>query len=222
MAGSPRENSSFPEGVYIHYPPHHAGERFRRSRTKKGIPQSSMPSCVTISGRHARKSDRRKFNPCNRHQDQNTHFRRLIMAHNNKLAQARLASNTWHVPACAPFLRAAIEDSNNHALGAALTLLAQAISPPNTQMMGACASFFGMAVSTTDTLHMVAMPTILVAARGESNTQSTHAAALTLGLHRRPSEYPPRRRVGHHKSCGNTNMTANTQRAPVFPHSFLG
>lgn len=184
MAGNPRENSSFPEGVYIHYPPHHAGERFRRSRTKKGIPQSSMPSCVTISGRHARKSDRRKFNPCNRHQDQNTHFRRLIMAHNNKLAQA--------------------------------------ISPPNTQMMGACASFFGMAVSTTDTLHMVAMPTILVAARGESNTQSTHAAALTLGLHRRPSEYPPRRRVGHHKSCGNTNMTANTQRAPVFPHSFLG
>lgn len=149
---------------------------------RKAYRNHHMPACVTISGRHARKSDRCKFNPCNRHQDRNTHFfRRLIMTHNNKLAQA-------------------IPGANTHA----------AI---------ACASFFGMAVSTTDTLHMVAMPTILAAARGESNTQVIRAAAPTFGLHQRVAEYPARRRVSHHKSCGNTNMTTNAQRAPVFPHS---
>lgn len=100
--------------------------------------------------------------------------------------------------------------------------LAQARICPNTQPRVACASFFGMAVSTTDTLHMVAMPTILAAASSVSNTQSGSAAAPTLGLHRRSSEYPPRRRVGHHKSCGNTNMTANAHTGTMFPHSFLG
>ncbi len=100
--------------------------------------------------------------------------------------------------------------------------LAQAISPPNTQKMVACASFFGMAVSTTSTLHMVAMPTILAAANLGSNTQTMPAAAPTLGLHRRPSEYPPRRRAGHHKSCGDTKGDKNTQTVFVFPNSFLG
>lgn len=99
--------------------------------------------------------------------------------------------------------------------------LAQAIYVANTRRLYACASFFGMAVSTTSTRHMVAMPTILAAVRGESNTQVTDTAASTLGLHRRPSEYPPRRRVGHHKSCGNTNMKTNTHTDTVFPHSFL-
>lgn len=88
--------------------------------------------------------------------------------------------------------------------------LAQAIPGANTHAAIACASFFGMAVSTTDARHMVAMPTILAAARGESNTHRCSAAAPTLGLHRRPSEYPPRRRVSHHKSCGNTMERANT------------
>lgn len=88
--------------------------------------------------------------------------------------------------------------------------LAQAKRRPNTQGRLACASFFGMAVSTADTLHMVAMPTILAAADDASNTQTAIVAAPALGLHRRPSGYPPRRRVGHHKSCGNTIERANT------------
>lgn len=144
------------------------------------------------------------------------------MTRNNKLARAKSYANTQRSHACASFLRAAIGSSNTQAFLAALTILAQAKESANTQHGPACASFFGMAVSTTSTLHMVAMPTILAAAKHEANTQSFLAAAPTLGLHRRPSEYPPRRRVGHHKSCGNTNMTANTHTDAVFPHSFLG
>lgn len=106
------------------------------------------------------------------------------MIYNNKLAQARLASNTYNVPACAPFLGTAIAVSNTQ--------------PTN------------------------AMPTILAAAKTDSNTHPSSAAAPILGLHRRPSEYPPRRRVGHHKSCGNTDMKTNTHADTVFPHSFLG
>lgn len=144
------------------------------------------------------------------------------MTHNNKLAQAKSKSNTQPNGACASFLRAAIGSLNTQPFLAALTILAQAKNGTNTQKCCACASFFGMAVSTTRARHMVAMPTILAAANPRSNTQTTRAAALTLGLHRRPSEYPPRRRVSHHKSCGNTNKTSNTQTRTVFPHSFLG
>lgn len=152
---------------------------------RKAYRNHHMPACVTISGRHARKSDRRKFNPCNRHQDRNTHFfRRLIMTHNNKLAQAK--------------------------------------SMPNTHEVIACASFLDTAIAVSNTQPTNAMPTILAAAKTDSNTHPSSAAAPILGLHRRPSEYPPRRRVGHHKSCGNTNMTTNTHADTVFPHSFLG
>ena len=99
--------------------------------------------------------------------------------------------------------------------------LAQASERANTQPRCACASSFGMAVSTTDTLHMVAMPTILAAASSVSNTQSGSVAAPILGLHRRPSEYPPRRRVSHHKSCGNTSNVSNTQKRDVSPALIL-
>lgn len=141
---------------------------------------------------------------------EHTFFRRLIMTHNNKLAQASERANTQPRCACAPFLRAAIEVSNTQTYHVALTILAQAIKKSNTQTACACALFFGMAVSTTRTLHMVAMPTILAAADDASNTQTAIVAAPALGLHRRPSGYPPRRRVGHHKSCGNTIERANT------------
>lgn len=152
---------------------------------RKAYRNHHMPACVTISGRHARKirpPQVRPLQPAPR--SEHTFFRRLIMVHNNKLAQA--------------------------------------ISYPNTRQGNACASFFGMAVSTTGTLHMVAMPTILAVAKTDSNTHPSSAAAPILGLHRRPSEYPPRRRVGHHKSCGNTNIIPNVHTNTVFPHSFLG
>lgn len=143
------------------------------------------------------------------------------MTHNNKLAQAELASNTQQWYACAPFLRAARHVANNQFPIAALTILAQANGWSNTQDSGACASFFGMAVSTTDTRHMVAMPTILAATKSDPNTHECSVAAPILGLHRRPSEYPPRRRVGHHKSCGNTSNVSNTQKRGVSPALIL-
>lgn len=189
---------------------------------RKAYRNHHMPSCVTISGRHARKSDRRKFNPCNRHQDRNTHFRRLIMTHNNKLARAKSYANTQRSRACASFLDTVNTCANTQKSHAVSAILAHANVEPNTHRHVACASFFGMAVSTTDAFHMVAMPTILAAAKAEPNTHRCSAAAPTLGLHRRPSEYPPRRRVGHHKSCGNTKCHTNTQKTFVFPHSFLG
>lgn len=126
------------------------------------------------------------------------------MTHNNKLAQANMLANTHDIPACASFLDTANKRPNTQWCIAVSAILAQASFESNTQQRIACASFFGMAVSTTSAHHMVAMPTILAAAQMVSNTQSSCAAAPTLGLHRRPSEYPPRRRVGHHKSCGNT------------------
>lgn len=143
------------------------------------------------------------------------------MTHNNKLAQAISIPNTQSSFACAPFLDTAKARSNTHLRSAVSAILAQANMGANTQRSPACASFFGMAVSTTCTRHMVAMPTILAATSFVPNTQLAGAAAPTLGLHRRPSEYPPRRRVGHHKSCGNTIPPTNTQVSFVFPHSFL-
>ena len=144
------------------------------------------------------------------------------MTHNNKLAQAKSYANTQRSHACASFLDTASKTPNTQRRCAVSAILAQTSFTTNTQPSSACASFFGMAVSTTSTLHMVAMPTILAAADDASNTQTAIVAALTLGLHRRPSEYPPRRRVGHHKSCGNTKCHTNTQKTFVFPHSFLG
>ena len=47
---------------------------FDSHEQRKAYRNHHMPACVTISGRHARNTDRRKFNPCNRHQDRNTHF----------------------------------------------------------------------------------------------------------------------------------------------------
>lgn len=188
---------------------------------RKAYRNHHMPTCVTISGRHARKSDRRKFNPCNRHQDRNTHFRRLIMTHNNILAQATSRANTQPKGACASFLDTASFTSNTQRRCAVSAILAQAISYANIQRHRACASFFGMAVSTTDALHMVAMPTILAAASSVSNTQNGSVAAPILGLYRRPSEYPPRRRVSHHKSCGNTSNVSNTQKRDVSPALIL-
>lgn len=143
------------------------------------------------------------------------------MTHNNKLAQASERANTQPRCACAPFLRAAIEVSNTQTYHVALTILAQAIKKSNTQTACACALFFGMAVSTTRTLHMVAMPTILAATKSDPNTHECSVAAPILGLHRRPSEYPPRRRVSHHKSCGNTSNVSNTQKRDVSPALIL-
>lgn len=100
--------------------------------------------------------------------------------------------------------------------------LAQANSASNTQGGHVCAPFLGTVIAVSNTQPTNAMPTILAAAKTDSNTHPSSAAAPILGLHRRSSEYPPRRRVGHHKSCGNTNMKANAHTDTVFPHSFLG
>lgn len=177
-------------------------DNFRPSRTKIRPPQV------------------RPLQPAPR--SEHTFFRRLIMTHNNKLARAKSYANTQRSHACASFLDTASKTPNTQRRCAVSAILAQTSFTTNTQPSSACASFFGMAVSTTDALHMVAMPTILAAAKAEPNTHRCSAAAPTLGLHRRPSEYPPRRRVSHHKSCGNTNMTANAHTSTVFPHSFLG
>ena len=165
-------------------------DNFRPSRTKNQTAASSTLATGTKIGTHF--------------------FRRLIMTHNNKLARAIITANTQHIHACASFLDTASKTPNTQRRCAVSAILAQTSFTTNTQPSSACASFFGMAVSTTSTRHMVAMPTILAAARLEPNTQRGLAAALTLGLHRRPSGYPPRRRVGHHKSCGNTIELANT------------
>lgn len=190
---------------------------------RKAYRNHHMPACATISGRHARKIRPPQVQPLQpAPRSEHTFFRRLIMTYNNKLARAKSYANTQRSHACASFLDTANTCANTQKSHAVSAILAHANVEPNTHRHVACASFFGMAVSTTDALHMVAMPTILAAAKAEPNTHRCSAAAPTLGLHRRPSEYPPRRRVGHHKSCGNTNMTANAHTSTVFPHSFLG